>query len=69
MPNREYFSLFDDEKTMIVGPLEYAWAFLRAVVATGLTEPNDLTSYSWPGGASQVISMWPPLDMNYRAGL
>ena len=33
LPDREYFSLFDDEKTMIVGPLEYARAFLRAVVA------------------------------------
>ena len=33
---------------MIVGPLEYARAFLRAVVATGLYEPNGLTSYSWP---------------------
>ena len=40
LPDREYFSLVDDEKTMIVGPLEYARAFLRAVVATGLHEPT-----------------------------
>jgi hypothetical protein len=69
LPGREYFSLFDDEKTMIVGPLEYARAFLRAVVATGLCEPNGLTSYSWPDQVRQVISTWPPLDMEYRSAL
>jgi hypothetical protein len=69
LPGREYFNLFDDEKTMIVGPLEYARAFLRAVVSTGLSEPNGLTSYSWPDQVSQVISSWPPLDLEYRSVL
>lgn len=69
LPDREYFSLFDDEKTMIVGPLEYARAFLRALVATGLYEPDGLTSYSWPDQVSQVVSTWPPLDLEHRFGI
>lgn len=66
LPDREYFALADDEKTMIVGPLDYARAFLRAVVATGLHEPDGLTSYSWPERVSQVVSTWPPLDLEFR---
>lgn len=66
LPNREYFTCADDEKTMLVGPLEYACAFLRAVVATGLYEPDGLTSYSWPDQATQVVPTWPPLDLEGR---
>lgn len=69
VPDREYFHLFDDEKTMIVGPLEYARAFLRALVATGLSQPSVLTSYSWPDAVSQEISTWPPLDIEHRVAL
>ncbi|GAB3657267.1 hypothetical protein GCM10027596_12450 [Nocardioides korecus] len=69
LTGRDYFSLFDDENTTIVGPLEYARAFLRAVVATGLCEPNCVTSYSWPDQVSQVVTTWPPLDMQYRSTL
>jgi hypothetical protein len=68
-PDREYFNLADDEKTMIVGTLEYARAFLRAVVATDLNGPDELTCYSWPDRVVQVISTWPPLDLEYRAEL
>jgi len=68
-PDREYFSLADDEKTMIVGPLEYARAFLRAVVASGLHEPEGLVSYSWPDRVSNVVSTWPALEMDGRSGL
>lgn len=67
LPDREYFVLADDEKTMIVGPLEHARAFLRAIVATGLHEPDGLTSYSWPAQLSEVVSTWPPIDLDYRA--
>jgi len=49
---------------MIVGPLDYARAFLRAVVATGLDEPDGLTSYSWPDRVSQVVSTWTPLHLD-----
>jgi hypothetical protein len=68
LPDREYFPLADDEKTMLVGPLEYARAFLRAVVATGLHEPGELTGYSWPDRGSQVVITWPPLDVGRRGG-
>ncbi|CAB4922591.1 unannotated protein [freshwater metagenome] len=66
MPAREYFPLADDEKTIIVGPLEYARAFLRAAVATGLNEPDGLTSYSWPGRSTEIVSAWPPLNLEDR---
>lgn len=67
-PDREYFNLADDEKTMIVGPLEYARAFLRAVVATGLYQTDELTCYSWPDRVVQAISTWSPLDPECRSG-
>lgn len=67
LPDREYFALADDEKTLIVGPLEYARAFLRAVVTTGLRGPDALTSYSWPAAVSEVVSTWPAIDLDYRA--
>ena len=69
LPDREYLHLADDEKTMIVGPLEYAQAFLRAVVTSGLHEPDGLTSYSCPDRITQVISTWPTLDLDYRLTL
>lgn len=62
LPNREYFELFDDEKTMIVGPLEFARSFLRAVIAAGLGEVAVLTNYSWPARIRQEVTAWPPLD-------
>lgn len=68
MPDREYLTLADDEKTLLVGPLEHARAFLRAVVATGLTGPDVLTSFAWPGGQSVDFSAWPPLDLQGRLG-
>lgn len=68
LPDREYFALADDEKTTIVGPLEHGRAFLRAAVATGLNEPDGLTSYSWPDGVSQIVSAWPPIDLEHRTG-
>lgn len=65
---REYFPLFDDEKTQIVGPLEIARAFVRAVVSADLRELATLTSASWPGEAHDV-DVWPPIDLSRRAEL
>jgi len=62
LPDREYFPLADDEKTLLVGPLEYARAYLRAVVAPGIHGPDELTSYSWPDRITQIVTTWPPLD-------
>ena len=68
IPDREYLTIADDEKTLLVGPLEYARAFLRAVVATGLSGPEDLTGFAWPGRSTHVSSAWPPLDLEGRLG-
>jgi len=65
-PSREDFPLFDDEKTQIVGPLGVARAFLRAVVSAGLIEPAGMTSTSWPGGDTDEIDVWPPIDLHSR---
>lgn len=67
LAGREYFPLFDDEKTLIVGPLGFAQAFLRAVVSSGLGDPTTLTSSSWPSGEVQKIGAWPPIDLDWRA--
>jgi hypothetical protein len=40
LADRGYVGPADHEKTMIVGRLAYARAFLRAVVTTGLHEPT-----------------------------
>lgn len=64
---REYFPLYDDEKTVIVGGQSFVRAFLRAVVATGLVHPTGLTSHSWPSGDSDVVGAWPPLNLGRRA--
>lgn len=66
LPEREVLGVFDDEKTILVGPLEYARAFLRAVVTTGVSEPCDLVSYSWPDQVSRTVATWPPLDVAPR---
>ncbi|MGJ9423865.1 PGN_0703 family putative restriction endonuclease [Aeromicrobium sp. CF3.5] len=68
IPDREYFALADDERTMIVGPRQFARAFLRAVVATGLTQPDTLTCCSWPNNTEELISAWPPLELGFRNG-
>ncbi|WP_207084750.1 hypothetical protein [Nocardioides sp. S5] len=63
---RENLAVADDEKTMLVGPLAYARAFLRAIVSADLSEPTELTCYSWPDGATDVVAMWPPVDLHGR---
>ena len=69
LAGREYFPLFDDEKSLIVGPFGFAQAFLRAVVSSGLGDPTNLTSSSWPSGDVQEVGVWPPIDLAWRAQL
>ena len=69
LAGREYFPLFDDEKTLVVGPLAFAQAFLRAAVSSGLEDPSTLASLSWPSGDVQEMGAWPPIDLAGRVQL
>lgn len=69
LQGREYFPLADDEKTIIVGPLEFARGFLRSVLMTGLDDCKAITSYSWPDGLTTTQVAWPPIDLDGRSDL
>lgn len=66
LPGREWLPLHDDEKTLIVGPLSYAQAFLASVVTTGLDGVGNLEHYAWPPGAGTTVGVWPVADIDSR---